>query len=589
MPYLQWTRAKFRKTDVFTHFSQVFKSFRLKSTALFIVFALAGMETLAQSTNANLNEDYYHWIDRYETLSGKISKALFTTVKPYQREAIVAFADSLDADSTFVSKADQFNRNFLRNDSWEWSRVKSSNNPKSIWNALYKKKSDLLYVDKEDFDLHVNPIGYFSVAKDSRRDAMMFVNTRGVEVRGMIDRKIGFYTSFFDNQSILPQYVEDGIAQRPVIPHEGFWKEFKDNGVDYLQARGYISFRASKHVNIHFGHDRTFIGNGYRSLILSDFSAPNLFLRGNVKVWRMNYMYQLNRLTADVDGNTGGSTANGRYPQKFFAFHHASFNIGRKLNIGVFESVVFSPKDTTKTNYFDFAYLNPIIFFRAVEQQFGSNDNVILGADFKWIITKGISLYGQFVLDEFLLSEIKAGNGWWANKYGIQGGAKWIDAFGAKNLDLQGEVNVVRPYTYSHGTTYGNYSNYLQPLAHPAGSNFKEFVGIVRYQPIPRLFVTAKAFLLKTGKDNNNQSWGSDILKNNNTRQMTYGNKIAQGNTTTIQYVDLTASYMLFHNWYIDLKQVIRKSESTLPAFNNNTALTSVALRVNIAQRTYEF
>jgi hypothetical protein len=561
----------------------------LKYIPAIFLFLVAQTGTLAQSTNASLNEDYYHWIDRYETKSGKISKNLFTTVKPYQRSAIVAFADSLDADSAFISTTDRFNRDFLRNDSWEWSRAESSNNPRPIWNTFYKKKSDWLKVDTEDFDLHVNPVIYFGAAKDSRQGDMLFVNSRGVEVRGMIDKKIGFYTSFFDNQSILPQYVTDGIAIRPVIPHEGFWKDFKDNGVDYLQARGYISFRASKHVNIQFGHDRTFIGNGYRSLIFSDFSAPNLFLRGNVKVWRLNYMYQLNRLTADVNGNTGGLTGNGRYPQKFFAFHHASVNIGKRLNIGVFESVIFSPKDTTKTNYFDFAYLNPIIFFRAVEQQFGSSDNVIIGADFKWIVTKGVSVYGQFVLDEFLLSEIKAGNGWWANKYGLQGGAKWIDAFGVNNLDLQGELNIVRPYTYSHGTTFGNYSNYLQPLAHPAGANFKEIVGIVRYQPIPRLFITGKTFLLKTGKDDNNQNWGTDILKKNTTREMDFGNTIGQGNATTIRYFDFTASYMFAHNWFVDLKHVIRTSDSDLAAFNNNTTLTSLALRINIAQRTYEF
>jgi hypothetical protein len=564
-----------------------------KSILLICAFSVAMNGLLAQSSNASLNEDYYHWIDRYETKSGKISTNLFTTIKPYQRQAILAFVDSLAADSVFDSRADRFNRDFLRNDSWEWSRAESSNNSKPIWNIFYKKKSDWLHVDKEEFDLHVNPVVYFGVGKDSRRDDMIFVNSRGVEVRGMIDKKISFYTSFFDNQAVLPQYVADNITSsitpRPVIPHEGFWKEFKDNGVDYLQARGYISFRASKHVNIQFGHDRTFIGNGYRSLIFSDFSAPNLFLRGNLKVWRINYMYQLSRLTADVNGNSGGLIGNGRYPQKFFAFHHASFNIGKKLNIGVFESVIFSPKDTTRSNYFDFAYLNPIIFFRAVEQQFGSSDNVIIGADFKWIMTKGFSIYGQFVLDEFLLKEIKAGNGWWANKYGIQGGAKWINAFGVNNLDLQSEVNIVRPYTYSHGTAFGNYSNYLQPLAHPAGANFKEIVAILRYQPIPRLFITGKAFLLKTGKDNNNQNWGTDILKNNKTRELDFGNSIGQGNATTIKYVDFTASYMIFHNWYLDMKQVIRLSESTLPAYTNNTSLTSVALRINIAQRTYEF
>jgi hypothetical protein len=297
----------------------------------------------------------------------------------------------------------------------------------------------------------------------------------------------------------------------------------------------------------------------------------------------------LNRINAGVQGNASGLTGTDRYPQKFFAFHHASINITKKLNIGLVESVIFSPTDTTKTSYFDWGYVNPIIFYRAVEQQFGSSDNVILGADFKWIVAKRISLYGHFVLDEFVLDNLKSGDGWWGNKYGFQLGAKWMDVLGLKNLDWQVEANVVRPYTYTHGSRYGSYSNYQQTLAHPAGGNFKEVVSIIRYQPIPKLNVSIKTFLIKTGKDNTGENWGTDILKLNGSRQMNYGNTIGQGNVTDSMFFDFTASYMIWHNFFLDFKQVIRKSESVLPAYNNNTSLSSLALRINIAQRTYEF
>jgi hypothetical protein len=77
-----------------------------------------------------------------------------------------------------------------------------------------------------------------------------------------------------------------------------------------------------------------------------------------------------------ADARTSG---NERYPEKFMAFHHLTFNIGKKLNIGVFESIVFSPQDSVNNNSFDFGYLNPVIFIRAIEQQFGSSDNALLG------------------------------------------------------------------------------------------------------------------------------------------------------------------------------------------------------------------
>lgn len=551
----------------------------------FFFFAFSSNCAFSQSTNATLNEDYYHWIDRYEVKAGRVAPEIFTSVKPYKRSAIVAFVDSLSGkDNVFTSHSDLFNQEYLRNDSWEWSRATTNESTKPLLKHLYKKKSDFAYVDIPDFDLHVSPVLYAGIGKDSRLSDATFINTRGVEIRGMIDRKIGFYTFLSDNQSILPLYVQDQVAQNPVVPHEGFWKRFKTNGVDFLQARAYIDFNIGRHIYMQFGNDRMFTGNGYRSLIFSDYSPPHLFLRTNVKVWKLNYQFQINRMAADA--RTSG---NQRYPEKFVAYHHASFNIGKKLNIGVFESVVFSPKDSVNDNTFDLSYLNPVIFYRAIEQQFGSSDNALLGLDVKWNALRGVSFYGQLVLDEFLLNEIKAGNGWWANKFALQAGAKYIDALGVSNLDVQLEFNVVRPYTYSHYSQYGSYSNYRQSLAHPLGANFSEWVCIIRYQPIPKLNLVAKTFYAETGRDDTAENWGGDILKNSTTRQQEYNNTIGQGNSNTILFADFTASYMLKHNLFIDVKQVVRQSKSDLVLFNSNTSLTSLALRWNIAQRPYDF
>ena len=95
-------------------------------------------------------------------------------------------------------------------------------------------------------------------------------------------------------------------------------------------------------------------------------------------------------------------------------------------------------------------------------------------------------MYGQLLLDEFKLSEVRAGDGWWGNKFGFQLGGKYIDAFNIKNLDLQLEHNRVRPFTYSHGDSVANYTHYNMPLAHPLGANFQEVIGIARYQPAPK-------------------------------------------------------------------------------------------------------
>lgn len=551
---------------------------------MFFLLLLIPSLIFAQSNYAPLNEDYYHWIDRYEVKSGRIISEIFTSVKPYRRSAIVAFIDTAARYEVFQSAADEFNRTYLQNDNWEWSRAASSDSRRPVLRHFYKKKSDFFHVDTEDFDLHINPVLYVGAGNDSRRDERLFVNTRGIEVRGMVDKKVGFYTYLTDNQAVLPSYVSDWMSLNAVVPHEGFWKRNTNgDGVDFLQARGYITFEATRHINLQLGHDRLFLGNGYRSLIFSDFAPPAFFLKGNVKVWKLNYLFMVNQMVAD------NKNVNNSYPNKFNALHHLSINIGKKLNLGIFESVVFSADDSTSADHFRMEYLNPIIFYRAIEQQNGSTDNALLGFDFKWNAVKKLSFYGQFVLDEFVISHIRARDGWWANKYSIQAGGKYIDAFGIANLDLQGEINIVRPYTYSHFTNYGNYSSYRQPIAHPLGANFKEVVGILRYQPLPRLNITGKLSMIQAGRDVAGVNWGGDILKNNQTRQQELNNSTGQGISNDILFGSFTASWQFKHNLFVDASVTIRQSESPEPVYNNNTSVSSLALRWNIPQRLYEF
>lgn len=563
--------------------------------ATLFLFLTGSILSYGQSSFLPLNEDYYHLIDRYEIKTGKIMPHFFSSVKPYKRSDIVQFADSINQLELFNSKADRFNYEYLNIDSWEWSKDDSlSNSRRPVLKYFWRKKPDFIHVKVPDFDLHINPVIYFGAGKDELRDDMLYINTRGAEVRGMIDKRVGFYAYLADNQMVLPGYVWDDIQNNVsrVVPHEGFWKEFKNKGVDFLQARGSVSVDVSKHINVQLGHDRFFIGNGYRSLIFSDNPPPSLFLKTNVKVWKINYLFLINQSTAGVSGNKTGLTADeGGYPQKFTAFHHLSINIGKKLNIGLFESVVFSADDTTGVRIFRLDYLNPIIFYRAIEQQNGSSDNVLLGLDFKWNVVRKLSIYGQFMLDEFVLDNIKSGNGWWANKFGIQGGAKYIDAFGVSNLDLQGEVNIVRPYTYSHGTQFGEYSSYEQSMAHPLGANFNEVVGILRYQPIPRLNVTGKLSMTTVGRDslNSKGSYGGDILKPNTSRYSEFGNTIGQGINNQIMFGTLNLSFQLKHNLFIDGQIVVRQSKSDYAYYNKNTTITSLALRWNIARRLYEF
>jgi len=551
------------------------------------------LATMAQSTFIPYNQDYQHLVERYEIKRGKFSEHLLLSVKLLERRGVAALADSILKENRMgLNKNDRFNLFYLLNDNSEWADTTTDRSKRPLLGTFYKYSPDLYRADVKDFNLHINPVLHLGTGVATGSENRPFLNTRGAEMRGLIANRVGFYTYLADNIMLFPNYVMDYIGKNNAVPGEGFWKTrtesgvLDNTGVTVLTARGYVSFDILKNImSFQMGHDKQFYGNGYRSLILSDFAANALFAKFNTRVWKINYTNSYMQLTADAVGT------NRVYPKKYAVFHHLGINITDNLNVGLFESVVYGRRDGYKNDTFDLSYLNPIIFYRWVEQQVGSADNSIIGFDWRWNFLKKFQFYGQFVLDEFKLSEMRAGNGWWGNKNGWQAGMKYIDALGIKNLDLQAEYNAVRPYTYSHfiDASLSNHAHFNQALAHPLGANFREFIGIARYQPIPRLMLTGKMIYVQQGLDGRNENWGSNILLDNTTRQQEYGNKIGQGIASTLLFGDFTASYQLKHNLFIDLKQVIRHLQSDDAARNSNVSFTSLAVRLNIAQRLHEF
>lgn len=566
----------------------------MKQYLLSTGLVLAGSLTaFSQSTFAPLNSDYYHLPDRYEIRSGRMAEGFFTSSKAYERKGIAQLADTLLADSSMqsqLSATDRFNLTYLQNDNAEWSKTAQADSKKPILKYFYTRKPDLYHYSDKEFDLHVNPVLYIMAGQDNDAAGRPYINTRGIEVRGMINKKVGFYTFMADNQARFAGYAENYIDSIKAVPTEAFDKKFEGNlvgkgaaGHDFITARGYISANITKNINVQFGQDRHFIGNGYRSMILSDFATSYPFLKLNTRIWRFQYT----NLFAQM--KTSSRIPNDELiSNKYMALHHLSLNVTKNLNIGIFETIMFSRED--KQGSFDWAYLNPIIFYRGVEQQQGSRDNAFLGLDFKWNFLKHLSLYGQVLLDEFKLDEVKAGNGWWGNKQSGQLGIKYIDALGIRNLDLQAEMNIARPYTYAHKDNYGSYAHYNQALAHPLGANFSEYIGIMRYQPVGRLNLVAKLIISEYGEDSPAfKNTGSNILKSYSSNRQEYNNKIGQGVKAKQLFADFTVSYQLKHNLFLDVKAIYRDKKSDDDALSRTTTFVSGALRWNIGQRLHEF
>jgi hypothetical protein len=554
----------------------------LKTRIVFLLFLGIPFGLSAQSSYAPLQEPYYDLLQRYELLQGRWSDELNSMVRPFQREKIARFLDSLDYAP--ASAADRFNLAYLQQDNWEYSDSLIANPRPGIWNTLFRQPRDVLGVREEHFELYFSPVVHFVAGSDGA-EGLPFINTRGAQIHGSIDGKIGFYTYVGENQAAFPAFVDAYIRQNLQVPQEGFWKNFGERGVDFLTARGHISLQATQHIDVQFGHGRHFVGNGYRSLLLSDFSNNYLFLRVNTQVWKLQYTNLFAQMTADIIGNQTGLYGTLPFPRKYLALHRLGMNITPRLQLGVFESITYGDAD----GRFDLNYLNPIIFYRAIEQQGGSVGNALLGLDLRWIPLKGVSLYAQGLIDEFVISEMRSGENWWGNKYALQLGAEYANAAGIANLDLQVEYNRVRPYTYAHQDLFRSYTHYEQPLAHPLGANFEEVIGIARYQPLPRLQLQAKLIGATYGSDTLNSNWGQNLLLDNATREREYGNVLGQGVSNQLFIADLTASYQLWHNLFAEVRYLYRRRENALQPEADITNYTSIGIRWNIRQRHFDF
>ena len=109
-----------------------------------IISFLVSIPGWAQSTNAPLNKDYYHLLDRVEILGGELAPAYHSAIKPYTRRAIAALLDSAQGNATGKGRSEEFNREYLAQDNWHWASPIDSLNNRPIWNTVYTYRSDFL-------------------------------------------------------------------------------------------------------------------------------------------------------------------------------------------------------------------------------------------------------------------------------------------------------------------------------------------------------------------------------------------------------------------------------------------------------------
>ncbi|HET6225905.1 MAG TPA: hypothetical protein VFF27_06475 [Bacteroidia bacterium] len=518
------------------------------------VFFTIGMISSASSQQLNytLSKDFLWDIDNYYN---NASENFQTFSKPYLYENVNQIKDSTAVFPRLLAgtKAEAFDKK-----------------PKKIQIEVYPLlNAGVTYVgDSSNY-----------LAKDLGIGGMFMMN---------IGTKFSMNFKAFAGKSTYPDFMQSKIQMMHVVPGMDYAYRSNTDSLHPLYAyqyySGYVSYSPNKIFNIQVGQDKQFFGDGYRSLFLSDVAAPYPFLKITTRVWHLTY---INLYTIMKDA-TNPSGLKKDWLNKYATYHYLGWNATKRIQIGLFESIMWQGSDSNRYRGYDVNYLNPILFFRPTEYSLGSSDNAFAGFSFKIKLFKKQQLYGQLLLDEFLLSEIKAQNGWWANKYAFQGGLKSFDLFKIKHLNFQTEVNYVRPYTYSHGSVQQNYGHMNQPLAHPLGANFIESVSFLNYR-YKRFFVEAKCTYAIYGEDSLGTDYGKNIFISYNKREKDYGNTTMQGIKTTLINASLRFAYMLDTKMNLKIELgVAERIEHTIVK-TSQTPLLFLGIRTDLSNLYSDF
>lgn len=445
----------------------------------------------------------------------------------------------------------------------------------------------LLEFKNEDYHIYADFLPDFQIGRDFSGKRSTWLNTRGFQVGGNVGKEFSFYLNGFENQGKFANYVNNFIVANQVVPGQGYGKLGTDQQ-DWSYVTALLSYTPSKYLNFALGYDKNFIGDGYRSMLLSDVSSNYSFFRVRASVGSVQYQtifaYMLDpgaeKLATDRRLGDRG---------KWMAAHYVDWNATKRFSVGFFQAVTWVDAEVEGKRGFDFNYIHPFMFLRPIENtNTTSPDKMRLGINLKYEVLDKTALYGQFMFDEFTAKEFFAGNGYWANKYAVQFGVRGSDLFKVTGLNYLAEFNTARPYTYAHFSRISNYANYNQSLAHPKGANFREFLALLNYS-YKRFDFQGQAMYSRYGLDPEGMNYGGDIFKSYDTRSVQYGSHVGQGIGTDLYYAKGQVSYLLNpkYNLRIEVAGTLRKESNALGT--NNTSLFTLGLRSTFRNIYHDF
>lgn len=353
-------------------------------------------------------------------------------------------------------------------------------------NVLFKKY--LFELKGKDYYLKISPAIDFAYGRDigDTIKRSLFQNTRGFHVEGNLFKNFSFSTSLYENQGrytnyesiyyssvgeLYPNSDSTYLTQNGVIPGGGRTKPFKGDGFDYAFAVGYLVYKPFKWLRIAMGNNAQFIGDGHRSLLLSDNSYSAPYLRLDWKIGpKFNFVYHRARNMNLLRRPASGSVES-YYEAKGYSVNYFTYKPTDYISVSLFESGMWNRGDSVTSHHSHPLYYNPIPFLSGLVLK-GKNEVVsLLGLNVNYQFAERHRVYGQFAINDYN-----------SKKVAFQLGYRGYNFFDINDFMIQLEYNNVANGTYETGNRRLNNVHFNLPVAHVKGNGFQEFIFRSNYE-----------------------------------------------------------------------------------------------------------
>jgi len=456
-------------------------------------------------------------------------------------------------------------------------------NSKKSWLDHVLFSGHLAQVKNKDYTFAFDYLPDLQIGREFEQSKTLSLNTRGFQAYGTVGHNFFFYTSGYENQGVFANYETDYINKVAMIPGEAYDKSYGKATKDWSYVTALIGFAPGKAVTIVLGEDKTFIGDGYRSVLLSDYAASYPLLRVTVDLGPHVQYMAMWAYMEDQHAQQFNSFSNNR--RKWAGFHYLDWNITNRASIGFFNAVIAEEAtDQGQGHGFDANFIDPIYFSSSIGPKGQAPDHTLFGFNGKYKVLDKTTIYGQFLYDQGATpSGINNSRNAW------QAGFRGADLFKVKGLNYLFEYNTSTPYTYSNSYPIVGYTQLGEPLADPLGANFREGVGILNYS-IGKFDLEGQVNYARYGLNIANINMGKDITLPDNVALPAIVNATTgQGLITSLKYVEGTVAYLLNpkYNLRIEIGGLLRQELNAQT--NTKTAMFTFGLRSTFRDLYHDF